>query len=125
MNWNIFDGGSTITRVKNANINLENQKLQKEELILAIETDFRNAWDDYQNKLTIYQVQQENIITAQNNFDRTQEQFRIGQVTSIEFRQAQVNLITAEISRNRAKYAAKIAELVVLQLSGELLNVQL
>ncbi len=125
LNWNIFDSGSTITRVKNANIDLENQKLQKEELILSIETDFRNAWDDYQNKLTIYQVQEENIITAQNNFDRTQEQFRIGQVTSIEFRQAQVNLITAEISRNRAKYAAKIAELVVLQLSGELLNVQL
>lgn len=125
LNWNLFDGGNTITRVKNANINLENQKLQKEQLLLAIETDFNNAWEDYQNKLTIYQVQEENIITAKNNFDRTQEQFRIGQVTSIEFRQAQVNLITSEISRNRAKYAAKIAELVVLQLSGDLLNVML
>jgi len=125
LNWNLFDGGNTITRVKNANINLDSQKLQKEELLLAIETDFNNAWDDYKNKLTIYQVQEENIITAKNNFDRTQEQFRIGQVTSIEFRQAQVNLITAEISRNRAKYAAKIAELVVLQLSGDLLNVVL
>ena len=46
-----------------------------------------------------------------------------GQVTSIEFRQAQLNLLSAELSRNQAKYEAKLAELFVLQLSGELLNV--
>ena len=64
-----------------------------------------------------------NILTAKNNFDRTQEKFRLGQVTSIEFRQAQLNLLSAELSRNQAKYEAKLAELFVLQLSGELLNV--
>jgi len=45
-------------------------------------------------------------------------------VTSIEFRQAQLNLLNAELSRNQAKYQAKIAELNLLLLSGELLNVQ-
>ncbi|MGK0430536.1 MAG: outer membrane protein TolC, partial [Psychroserpens sp.] len=45
------------------------------------------------------------------------------QVTSIEFRLAQLNLLNAELSRNQAKYDAKLAELTVLQLSGELLNV--
>jgi len=123
LSWNIFDGGTTITRVKNAKIDLENQQLQKEQIIIDIERDFNNAWDDYQNKLTIFYVQEENILTAKNNFDRTQEKFRLGQVTSIEFRQAQLNLLSAELSRNQAKYEAKLAELFVLQLSGELLNV--
>ena len=45
-------------------------------------------------------------------------------MTSIEFRQAQLNLLTAELSRNQAKYDAKLAEILVLQISGELLNVQ-
>ncbi len=123
LSWNLFDGGSTITRVKNAKIDLENWQLQKEQIVMDIERDFNNAWDDYQNKLTIFNVQEENILTSKNNFDRTQEKFKLGQVTSIEFRQAQLNLLNAELSRNQAKYEAKLAELFVLQLSGELLNV--
>lgn len=122
--WNLFDGGSTLTRLKNTKIVLENQKLQKEQLILDVERNFNNAWDDYQNRLIIYQVQEKNTETAENNFERTQEKFKIGQVTSIEFRQAQLNLLNTELSRNQAKYDAKLSELTVLQLSGELLNTE-
>ncbi|WP_178989735.1 TolC family protein [Winogradskyella schleiferi] len=125
LTWNLFDGGSTITQVKNSKIALENQQLQREQLILDIERNFNNSWDDYQNKLLIFQVQEDNIKTAQNNFERTEEKFKIGQVTSIEFRQAQLNLLNAELSRNQAKYDAKLAELTLLQISGELLNVEL
>ena len=125
LTWNLFDGGTTITRVKNAQITLENQKLQKELTKIEVERNFNNAWDDYQNKLKIYRVQESNIKTAKNNFERTEEKFKIGQVTSIEFRQAQLNLINAELSRNQAKYDAKFAEMTLLQISGELLNVDL
>ncbi|TXE16596.1 TolC family protein [Psychroserpens burtonensis] len=124
LTWSLFDGGSTLTRVRNAEIGLENQKLQKEQLLLDVERNFNNAWDDYQNKLVIYQVQENNIKTSQNNFERTQEKFKIGQVTSIEFRQAQLNLLKTELSRNQSKYDAKLAELSLLQLSGELLNTE-
>ncbi|MBL87491.1 MAG: transporter [Winogradskyella sp.] len=124
LSWNLFDGGATINRVRNAKINLETQQLQKENILLSIERDFNNAWDDYMNKLDIYNIQDKNIVTAQNNFDRTQEKFKIGQVNSIEFRQAQINLLNAELSRSQAKYDAKLAELTLLQISGELLNVQ-
>ena len=124
LSWNLFDGGSTITRVKNAQINLDNQLLQKEQLLVNIERDFNNAWDNYQNKFNIYKIREENIITSKNNFDRTEEKFKLGQVNSLEFRQAQLNLRNAELTRNEAKYQAKLAELELLQLSGELLNVE-
>ena len=125
LSWNLFDGGATATRVTNAKIELENRSLEKESMVIDIERNFNNAWDDYQNKLTIFQVQENNIITSTNNFNRTQEKYKLGQATSIEFRQAQLNLINSELNRNQAKYAAKIAELTVLQLSGELLNIEL
>ncbi|MDG1379807.1 MAG: TolC family protein [Flavobacteriaceae bacterium] len=124
LTWNLFDGGSSMTRIKNAKINLENQELQKNEISLTIERDFNNAWDDYQNKLEIYRIQELNIITSKNNFDRTNEQFKIGRATSIEFRQAQINLLNAQLSENSAKYQAKTAEILVLQISGELLNME-
>lgn len=120
--WNIFDGGTTITRVRNAKVNLETQQLQKENILLSITRTFNNVWDDYKNKLQIYNLQEDNITTAKNNFDRTEEKFKIGQVNSIEFRQAQLNLLNAELSRNQAKFSAKLSELDLLQLSGELLN---
>ena len=123
LSWNLFDGGTNITRVKNAKINLENQEYVKAERISIIERDFNNSWDNYQNRLNIYRIQENNIITSQNNFDRTQEKFKLGQVNSIEFRQAQLNLLNAELDRNQAKYQAKLAELELLQISGELLNI--
>lgn len=124
LSWNLFNGGSTINRVRNAKISLETQQLQKENILLSIERDFNNAWDDYLNKLEIYNIQENNIVTAQNNFERTQEKFKLGQVNSIEFRQAQLNLLNAELSSSAAKYDAKLSELTLLQISGELLNVQ-
>ena len=124
LSWDLFDGGSTITTVRNARVNLETQKLEKENILLSIERDFNNAWDNYLNKLEIYSIQEKNIRTAENNFERTQEKFKLGQVNSIEFRQAQLNLLNTELSRNEAKFAAKLSELEILQISGELLNVQ-
>ncbi|TWO33448.1 TolC family protein [Seonamhaeicola sediminis] len=123
LTWNLFDGGNTITRVKNAKINLETQNIQKEEFLVTLERDFNNAWEDYQNKLAIFRLQEDNIKTSQNNFDRTHEKFKLGQLNSIEFRQAQINLLRATLTKNQAKYAAKIAELQLLKISGEILNV--
>ena len=124
LSWNLFDGGSTITNVRNAKVNLEAQKILKEQLLVSVVRDFNNAWDDYENKLSVYRLQEHNIKTAENNFDRTEEQFKLGQINSIEFRQAQLNLLNAELSRNQAKYLAKIAEMQMLQISGGLLNVE-
>lgn len=124
LRWDLFDGGSTITRVKNAKINLEAQTIRKEELLVTIDRDFNNAWEDFQNKLNIYKFREDNITTVKNNFDRTEEKFKLGQVNSIEFRQAQINLLNAELSRNQAKYEAKLAELQMLQVSGSLLDIE-
>lgn len=124
LSWDLFDGGSTITNVKNAKLEIENQKIQKEELLVTLERDFNNAWDDFQNKLNIYKLQEKNIQTAENNFNRTKEKFKLGQVNSIEFRQAQLNLLNASLGKNQAKYNAKLAEIQMLQTCGEILNIE-
>ena len=121
--WNLFDGGGTSTRVKNSKITLDNQELIKNQITIEVERDIANALGDYKNRLDVYKIQQQNVITNQNNFNRSQEQFKLGQITSIEFRQSQINLTLAETNLNAAKYDAKIAELLVLQLAGQLLNV--
>ncbi len=122
LSWNIFNGGRNRTQVQNAKINLNNQKLQKQQVTLQISRDFNNAWEDYQNKLFVLQTQEKNVQTSTDNFNRTEERFKLGQITSIEFRQAQLNLINAKNAKIGAKYEAKLAELQLMQLSGDLLN---
>ncbi len=123
LTWNLFDGGGTITRVKNSKIALDNQEIIKNQVVKEVERDIANAFGNYKNRLSVYKIQQQNVITNQNNFERSQERFKLGQITSIEFRQAQVNLILAETNKNSAKYDAKIAELQLLQFTGQLLNI--
>ena len=123
LSWNVFDGGSTKTRVANAKIALENQEILLEQQKVTIENNLKNIWENYQNQLFILKAQEKNVLTTQNNFDRSKERYKLGQITSIEFRQAQINLINSKTAFNNAKFDAKLIELQLLQLSGEILNV--
>ena len=123
LTWNLFDGGRSITNIKNTKISYETQELLQKQIALEVERDIQNAWDSYTNALYVLQVQEKNLQTNQNNFNRTDERYKLGQVTSIEFRQAQLNLLNAELAKSQAKYNAKLAELQMLQISGQLLNV--
>ncbi|WP_299161554.1 TolC family protein [uncultured Tenacibaculum sp.] len=122
LSWNIFDGGRTKTNVANAKIALETQEIQKLQQEEQLERDVNNAWETYQNALFSLQAQEKNVTTNKRNFERTNERYKLGQITSIDFRQAQINLINAELSVSSAKYTAKNAELQLLQLAGMLLD---
>jgi outer membrane protein TolC len=123
LSWNVFDGGSTKTRVANSKIALENQKILLEQQKLTIQNTLKNTWEEYQNQLFILHAQEKNVVTNQNNFDRTTERYKLGQITSIEFRLAQINLINSKTAFNNARFDAKLIELQLLQLSGDILNV--
>ena len=70
----------------------------------------------------ILEVQRKNLSTNKNNFDRNIERYKIGQVSSIEFRRAQLNLLNAKLSESSAKYQAKISEAYFLKISGEIIS---
>lgn len=125
LRWDIFDTGRTRVLVKNSEIRYQNQEIRKQQLESEIKRDIANALGNYENKLYILEVQEENVSTNLDNFNRSQEQYKLGRITSIEFRQAQINLLDARTSLNLAKYDAKLAELQVLQLTGQLLNTEL
>jgi len=121
VNWTIYDGSRGI-RKQNAVINLTNQKLQIDQLQQQLEGDIMNAWANYQNALFVLQVEENAVETNRENFARTEEQVKIGRLTSIEFRQAQLNLLNAQTSINNAKFDTKLREIQLLQLVGRLID---
>lgn len=125
ISWNLFDGGSGITQIKNAKILLDSQEILYNQVQQEIKRDIANAHGNYLNLLKVYQLQEQNVETATNNYERSDERYKLGQISSVELRQAQINLLNAKTSKNQAKYAAKLSELQLLQLTGQLLNVEL
>ncbi len=122
LSWNIFDGGSTKVRLQNAKINRENQLIRQEELRHQLQNSVSTTYYSYQNKLFVWQSQKQNLETAEMNFKRTAELFKTGRVSSVEYRQAQLNLLHAQTAILNAKYEAKIVALQLMQLTGKLLE---
>ncbi len=121
VNWNIFDGGFRRTRAQNTQVFIESQQIQREQLLQQLERDVANAWGLYQNAFFILKAEEKNLASNRLNFERTNERYKAGQVSSVEFRQAQLNLLRSETNYHTAKYDAKLRELQLLQLSGGLL----
>ena len=124
LNWDIFDGGTTKTRIQNSKITADNLLIEKEQVTNELERNVANALEVYNNALFILNTEEKNVETNMRNFERSVEQIKLGQITSIEFRQAQINLLNAKSNLNEAKYTAKNAELLLLQLSGQLMDVE-
>ena len=122
LSWNLWDGGKSNTLRQNTKIALENESLSMDQTLLNLDRNLNNAWTSYQTALFIMMAQNKNLETNQRNFERTKEQYNLGQITSIAFRQAQLNLLNAQVNYNNARYSAKKFELGLLQLSGDLLQ---
>jgi len=123
LNWNLFSGGRQQVAIRNAKLAKESQELQELQIQQEVDRDLRNAEGNYRNAKVTYELQIDNVFTAEDNYKRSQKRFELGQITSIELRQAQLNTLATELSRIQAKFTAKLAELEYLQHCGALLNV--
>ena len=124
LSWNIFDGGATSVRRQNSEIQLNSQTANLEREQLNIERNLANAWTAYQTALFVKDAQKKIVETAKTNFEKSVDQYKLGQITNIVFRQAQLDLLNAQLELNQAKYFAKNAELFLLQISGDLKNAE-
>ncbi|XLS29524.1 TolC family protein [Flavobacteriaceae bacterium M23B6Z8] len=122
LSWSLFDGGKTKTAVKKAKITSENRSINYEELEEQLKVDLYNAYETYLNEIYKFQTEESNVEVNRLNFQRTQKQYGLGQITTVEFRQAQINLFNALNNYAQAKYNVKLAEVNLLLLSGTLVD---
>lgn len=120
LSWNIFDGGSTASRIKVAKISKKNREIELVKIREELRAEVLNAYEEYTNAIFTLEAESKNVKTNELNFGRTQKQYALGQITSVDFRQAQINLFNSSNNYFRAKYNLKIAEVNLLQLSGNL-----
>ncbi|MEZ4756070.1 MAG: TolC family protein [Flavobacteriales bacterium] len=118
----IFDGGRVNTQAEQARLRAENAALAEQQARLQVERDVRNAFTTWSSQREVLRMQKEAVRTALLNFERTRELFQSGQLTGLQFRQAQLDLANAERQTVVAGFDVKVAELTLLRASGGLLG---
>ncbi|MFD1553282.1 TolC family protein [Putridiphycobacter roseus] len=122
LSWNIFDGGTTKVRVQNAKIDLEAQVLNEEILKTTLESQLANYWTEYITQKIIIRNEELNVVVSEQNFLKSNEQFDLGQISSFDNRQAQLNLINTQLNLLNAKYNAKLSELQMKIMTANLIK---
>ncbi len=118
--WNIFNGWNNKREIQVAKLNLETEKLNKENLSAQIETDIYTLYNEYKNAQQISSQEDKNISVAQQTLNITNEKMRLGTINDLELRQAQLNVTEAQFRKIQASYSAKIAILALNRLAGGL-----
>ncbi len=118
LSWDLFDGGRTHTQVQNAKIAELNAQEQTYNQEINLMREVSNAFINYENSIFIMEAENKNMETNNLNFEYSRGQFVLGQITSIDYRKAQVDLQESINRFNDAKYTAKIAELQLMKLAG-------
>lgn len=114
---NLFDGNRSRER-KNANIAIDNARLQRQNLELGLQADFSNLWQAYQNNIQILNLERQNVVAARENHEIAMERYMLGNLSGIEMREAQKSLLDAEERILTAEYDTKLCEISLLQISG-------
>ncbi|WP_419211457.1 TolC family protein [Maribacter sp. X9] len=117
---NLFDGFNQNRNEKIGKLELENAqvsiKAQEQELLSMLRTTYQT----YLTNISLIELEGNNEAIAKENLDITVDKYRIGIIPTIEFRTAQLNYINAKVRLSNAKFQAKLSEIILKQLSGDL-----
>lgn len=120
LNWNLFNGGQVKRTVAQRQIGLQQAQLQQSQLQLELQGELFTAWRTLESWKARQTLEDENLQAAQESFMLAQERFKLGTTGILEVKDAQRSLDEAISRSAAAKVQRKLAEIVLLQVSGRL-----
>jgi outer membrane protein len=117
---NLFDGFSQRRNEKVAKIAIENSTIAIDQQNLALNSQLATAYQTYKTNIKLVELEDKNEDIARQNLDITLDKFRIGTITTLEFRTAQLNYVNAKVRNSNAQFEAKLSEIALKELAGNL-----
>lgn len=117
---NLFDGFNQNRSEKIGKLEVQNAEVAIEEQEQALLSMLGTTYQTYLTNISLIELEGNNEAIAKENLDITVDKYRIGIIPTIEFRTAQLNYINAKVRFSNAKFQAKLSEIILKQLSGNL-----
>jgi outer membrane protein len=116
----IFDGFNQNRNEKVAKLQVENVENTINQQKIALESQLGMAYQSYLTNLELTKIEEKNTEIAKQNLDITLAKFKIGTITPIEYRTAQLNYVNALLRYSNAQFQTKLFEISLKELSGTL-----
>ena len=116
----LFNGAQANKAMQVAKLTREQAAISTERTELMLEEQLLNTWTDHTTANQRVALEQSNLGGARTQTDVALESYRLGAITAVELREVQQGLIAAEQRLLAAQYEAKLAELQLKWLAGEL-----
>ncbi len=120
LSLDLFDGNRKRTRLNSANAAARIAAIEEEQAKLTLRTDLAALVDTWEQRLTIVELEEENVEAARKSLELGEERYRSGASTSLEFRDAQLALGRARSALILARYRARLTKLEIERLAGML-----
>jgi len=115
---NLFDGFAQKRNEKIANLQIDNSSILIEQQNLELNAQLATAYQTYVTNLELIELEEKNEAIAKQNLNITLDKFRIGTITTLEFRTAQLNYVNATVRYSNAQFQAKLSEITLRELAG-------
>ena len=120
VSWNLFNGRRDKIALENARLLARNRSLDLENIKHQIAGQVQEQYVTFTKRMELLQLEEQNVVAAQQNLHLQEERYQMGSATSLEFRDAQLNLTRAQTTLIVARYQARITRLEIEQLVGRL-----
>ena len=120
VNLPIFNGFSTVSKIKKAKIELQQVENQLAAMKNNIDNELSQAKLNYMSSVATVEFQKKNMQLAENVYSQTKKKFEAGTGSNTEISAAQADLVSAQNNFMNALYAALIAKVDLLKASGKL-----
>lgn len=117
---NIFNGFLQKRNETIAKINIDNAQVAIDQQNQAIATQLMTNYTTFTTNMKLVELERKNEQIARENLDITLAKYRIGTIPTIEIRTAQLNFLNASVRYANALYQAKLSEIALRELAGNL-----
>jgi outer membrane protein len=117
---NLFSGFTLNRRIQSAKVQRNNAQFALQQFEIQLNSDMHRAYNTYINNKSLLEIERNNYQVAVESADIALERFRLGIANYLEFRDAQVNLLTAENRLITTIFNIKEMEIELMRLSGKI-----
>lgn len=117
---NLFDGFNQRRKRHIAELQIDNAELNIKKQQKYLESSLTTAYETYLTNLQLIELESKNEKIARENLDITLVKYKIGTINTLELRAAQLNFTNAQLRLAEAQYQAKMSEINLKALAGNL-----
>jgi len=122
LGMDIYDGFERKREKLNAKIAIETQKYQYQQIEQDVKASLVTIYYAYANNLKLIKLEEQNLEVAFENLGIALERYKLGNLSGLDLREVQKSLLDAEERLISVQYLTKLAEISLLQISGQIMR---